>query len=469
MGAWMLYALAPGVALCCAAMLAEQAARQRRWASRWIWLAAMVGSIVLPALGPAIPGLAPFRLPALASVASPATVSVAAPVAIIAHAHYPGLARVLWAALSIATLLVVLGGAGLVRHRARGWRRTIIDGSETFVAPETGPAVFGWWRPRIVLPAWLAEIPSRQRALAIAHEQSHLDARDPQWLGAALVLLAIMPWNPSLWWQLRRLRHAIEVDCDARVLGDGHDVLDYGEALLALCLRRSQRYGLMAATDSSQSILERRIRIMSSQPNHWSRLTAGVLVCLSLGAAAVAAELAPTAATSPAQSASNQSTNLAPPAPPAPRASRDVRSLPAPRAPHAPRTLSSFPAPPAPPAPPPRMPALTALAPLPPVPPFAAVAPVAAADADEDSASDELEAANEEAENAIERAAELKSDAEEAERDAQEAMRDAQEQRAQAENAKHEAEAAANEANARKQEAEAKAAARAAKSSRGVN
>ena len=26
MGAWMLYALAPGVALCCAAMLAEQAA-----------------------------------------------------------------------------------------------------------------------------------------------------------------------------------------------------------------------------------------------------------------------------------------------------------------------------------------------------------------------------------------------------------------------------------------------------------
>ena len=462
MGAWMLYALAPGVALCCAAMLAEQAARQWRWPSRWIWLVAMVGSILLPALGPAYPELAPFRLPSPAPVVSPAAISVSAPVEVMAQAQYPALARVLWVALSIATLAVVLAGAGLVRHRAREWRRTIIDGREAFVAPETGPAVFGWWRPRIVLPAWLAEIPSRQRALAIAHEQSHLDARDPQLLGTALVLLAIMPWNPSVWWQLRRLRHAIEVDCDARVLRGGHDVLDYGEALLALGLRRSQRYGLMEASDSSQSLLERRIRIMSSQPNHWSRVTAGVLACLALCAAAVAAELAPAAATRSTPSASNQSTDNV--APLAPKASRDVRSLPAPRAPHAPRTLSSLPALPAPLAPHPPLPALAALAPRPPAPPMAALPPVAAVDADEDSALDEVAAAKVEAEEASERAAELKSDAEEAERDAQEAMRDAQEQQAQAEDAKREAEAAANEANARKQEAEAKAAARAAKS-----
>jgi beta-lactamase regulating signal transducer with metallopeptidase domain len=462
MGAWMLYALAPGVALCCAAMLAEQAARQRRWPSRWIWLVAMLGSMLLPALGPAYPELAPFHLPAPAPVSSRAAISVTAPVAVVAQAHYPALARVLWVILSIATLAVVLAGAALLRHRARDWRRTIIDGSETFVAPETGPAVFGWWRPRIVLPAWLAGIPSRQRALAVAHEQSHLDARDPQLLGAALVLLAVMPWNPSVWWQLRRLRHAIEVDCDARVLRGGHDVLDYGEALLALGLRRSRRYGLMAATDSSQSLLERRIRIMSSQPNHWSRVTAGALACLALCAAAVAAELAPAAASSPAPSASNQSADNV--APLAPRALRDVPPLPAPRAPHAPRALSAVAALPAPIAPHPPLPALAALAPPPPTPPVAAIAPAVPEDAEENSASDEVEAAKMEAVEASERAAELKNDAEEAERAAQEAMRDAQEQQAQAEEAKREAEAAANEANARKQEAEAKAAAQAAKS-----
>ena len=434
MGTWMLYALAPGVALCCAAMLAEQAARQRRWPSRWIWLVAMLGSMLLPALGPAYPELAPFHLQAPAPVSSRAAISVTAPVAVVAQAHYPALARVLWVILSIATLAVVLAGAALLRHRARDWRRTIIDGSETFVAPETGPAVFGWWRPRIVLPAWLAGIPSRQRALAVAHEQSHLDARDPQLLGAALVLLAVMPWNPSVWWQLRRLRNAIEVDCDARVLRGGYDVLDYGEALLALGLRRSRRYGLIAATDSSQSLLERRIRIMSSQPNHWSRVTAGALACLALCAAAVAAELAPAAESSPAPSASNQSADNV--APLAPRALPDVRPLPA----------------------------LAALAPPPPSPPVAAIAPAVPEDAEENSASDEVEAAKMEAVEASERAAELKNDAEEAERAAQEAMRDAQEQQAQAEDAKREAEAAANEANARKQEAEAKAAAQAAKS-----
>ena len=465
MGTWMLYALVPGVALCCAAMLAEQAARQRRWPSRWIWFVAMMASILLPALGPAFPELAPLRLPAFVPLVPQVAHSPTAPVVVMAHAQYPSLARVLWVALSIATLVVVLAGAGLVRCRARGWRRTIIDGSEAYIAPETGPAVFGWWRPRIVVPAWLAEIPSRQRALAIAHEQSHLDAHDPQLLGVALVLLAIMPWNPSLWWQLRRLRHAIEVDCDARVLRGGHDVLDYGEALLALGLRRSQRYGLMAATDSSQSLLERRIRIMSSQPNHWSRVSAGLLAGLAVCAAAVAAELAPAATTGSTPSASNQSADNI--APPAPIASREQRSLPVARAPHAPRTLASLPVLPAPIAPHPTPPALAALAaaaPHPPAPPVAANPPVAAVDADEDSAMDELEAAKAQAEEARERAEELKNDAEEAERGAQEAMRDAQEQQAQAEDAKREAEAAMNEANARKQEADAKAAARASKS-----
>ena len=33
--------------------------------------------------------------------------------------------------------------------------------------------------------------------------------------------VVLMPWNLPLWWQWRRLRFAIEVDCDARVLASG--------------------------------------------------------------------------------------------------------------------------------------------------------------------------------------------------------------------------------------------------------
>ena len=52
----------------------------------------------------------------------------------------------------------------------------------------------------------------------MAHERSHLDAGDPRLIALAVTLLVLMPWNPLLWWQFRRLRRAIEVDCDTRVL-----------------------------------------------------------------------------------------------------------------------------------------------------------------------------------------------------------------------------------------------------------
>jgi beta-lactamase regulating signal transducer with metallopeptidase domain len=482
MATWMLFALAPGLALCCAALLAEQAVRQRRWPSRVIWLVAMAGSILLPTLGPAIPQLAPFHLPLTAPVGALDAQEVAPAVAhgvASAHPQAAAWARALWIALSLATATSLAACALLVRHRARHWRRVIIDGRETLIAPKSGPAVFGWWRPRIVLPSWLASAPSRQRQLALAHEQSHLDAHDPQLLGVALALLAIMPWNLSLWWQLRRMRHAIEVDCDTRVLRQGHDVLDYGEALLALGLRRSQHYGLMSASDSSNSLLERRIRIMSSQPNHWSRLTAGTLLGLSLCAVALAAELAParaatTAASPPVAAPADLVAPPAPLSPPAKRSSRDLPAALAPPAPPAPHASPALPALPAPPAPPPRLPALAAIAPMPPLPPVAAAGSRASVDSedeseDEGSASDAVDEAKAEAEEAAERATELKGDAEEAEKAAQEAKRDAEEQQAQAEDAKREAEAAAREANARKQAAEAAAAAHAAQTSSRVN
>jgi len=234
MAAWMVMALAPGLALCCAAVLAERAAQQRRWASRWIWLGAMAASILLPMLGPAIPELAPLRLPA----ASPGWLAGTAPIPphldVAVRPHGTLLAGGVWISLSVATMLLLTFAAVLLQLRARAWRRLSLGGSEVYVAPDAGPAVFGWWRPRIVLPAWLVDAPGCQRELAIAHEQSHLMARDPQLLGLAIAMTVLMPWNLALWWQLRRLRDAIEVDCDARVLRRGCDLVDYGETLLAL-------------------------------------------------------------------------------------------------------------------------------------------------------------------------------------------------------------------------------------------
>ena len=54
--------------------------------------------------------------------------------------------------------------------------------------------------------------------------------------GLAAVLL---PWNLPVWWQLRRLRLAIEVDCDARVVRRGGDLRQYASLLIEVGRRRA--------------------------------------------------------------------------------------------------------------------------------------------------------------------------------------------------------------------------------------
>ena len=135
-------------------------------------------------------------------------------------------------------------------------------------------------------------LPTHQTAV-IAHEQSHLDARDPQLFTFALALLVFMPWNLPLWWQLRRLRYAIEVDCDARVLAGGLDPAHYGETLITVGERQSAYIGAVAAMSESRSFLEERIRIMISKPVKWRRAGIAALAGVSLALTALAAQVSP--------------------------------------------------------------------------------------------------------------------------------------------------------------------------------
>jgi hypothetical protein len=468
--AWAACALAVSLALGIAALLAEQACRLRGLPTRGCWLAAMALSLLLPLAAPLVPApglprladlarvpglqqfaqpLAAIALPARAQAAPAAAREGAPPVA--RDARLAAVLRVLAAALSAGMLCSLVLASIRLQRRARGWRRTRIAGLDVLLAPSAGPAVFGWWRPRVVLPEWLGRQATRARSLALAHERSHLQALDPQLLAACLLLLAAMPWCLPMWWQLRRLRCAIEVDCDRRVLRAGGDLVDYCETLIALGQHGGAQRGLMAAVPGPQSLLERRIRIMSARPFPWSRSAAVAFTALAVAAATCAVAVA---------------TELAPPVPAAPKAPRAAIAPVAPMAPRA-AVAALAPLPPAPGAP-------TAALPAPPAPP-AMLAGTRKHAAEGSDAQDEgtpeqqaLENAKREAEEAQERADEAKADAEEAERDAleakrdaeqqaedaQQAKRDAEQQAAAAQDAKRAAEAAAAEAAARKQDAE---------------
>ena len=123
-------------------------------------------------------------------------------------------------------------------YRRRNWTRGRVCETDAYFARDIGPAVVGLLKPMIVLPNWFHSLPRTHQNAVVLHERAHIAARDPQLVLLAFLVTAAMPWNPILWWQFARLRRAIELDCDERVLR-AFDERDYGEALIAVAERRS--------------------------------------------------------------------------------------------------------------------------------------------------------------------------------------------------------------------------------------
>jgi bla regulator protein blaR1 len=303
---WMAYVLLVSALLSAGAYAAERAFRARKRSTRWIWAVAIAASVAIPLvvssvtveiprIGSAAPA-APMVIP-LRSVMSPAL----APGQWVsdiggAEASLPRADSFLlnaWPYTSGALIAGLFVSCVLLAIRRRRWRTAELLGARVYVAQGLGPAVVGFLSPRIVMPPWVLDSPRATQAMVLAHEQQHIAARDPQLLAAALLVLVIMPWNLPLWWQLRRLRHAIEVDCDGRVLAQGGDAVTYGECLLDVGTRLSSSPAAVAAMSESRSLLEQRIRIMMTVPQSWRRASMLAALASSVAFVAVAAQVSP--------------------------------------------------------------------------------------------------------------------------------------------------------------------------------
>jgi beta-lactamase regulating signal transducer with metallopeptidase domain len=288
---WIACAAVFGLLAALAAHLAERALPPSA-ARRHIWSVALALSVAVPALALAAPGLWSFA-PRLVSV--PAAVSLAEmPVTFAGDvgAALPAaqststgwsMALVLglvWALLS-ALFLAVYTAVWLRFIGAAGeWRPHRIGDQRVRIATRTGPAVFGLRRPTIVLPEWVLQADAAVQRMIMLHELEHARARDHVLLGLAPLALVLMPWNLPIWWQVHRLRLAVEVDCDRRVLRHGVALRDYGSLLIDIAQRSAPMPAALAALAEPRSILERRILAMSN------RTTPRVRSRIALGAAA---------------------------------------------------------------------------------------------------------------------------------------------------------------------------------------
>ena len=311
--AWMIYVLVVSLLLGLAALAFEHSARLRRKPTRWPWGASMIGALLLPLTissvslqipsmtGAGDPAIMPGKIVVLremtAGELSPSAWLAAGAGEFSASPALDPLLQAAWLAASAALLLRVAAGSAQLFRRRRRWERGSMAGVPVYISEETGPAVAGLLHPHIVVPRWLTEAAAGEQQLVIAHEHAHLAAHDAQLLALALGLLVCMPWNLPLWWQLRRLRFAIEIDCDARVLRRGHDVRQYGEVLIAVGARQSANIAVVAAMSesrsSSKSLLERRIRNMLRARTKWAWATATMLACFGAVLVAGAAEVSP--------------------------------------------------------------------------------------------------------------------------------------------------------------------------------
>lgn len=304
---WMLYSIVVSLLIGLAALALERSARIRQRPARWLWATCMVASLAIP-LTPsnvsvqipetthadrAISSELPTPPPTTAIEPSRFTLPTIGTDQTLLSGTVSTLLDWTWRVASIALALVILASGAYLSWRRRRWDRGHMAGTAVYISEDCGPAVVGFLRPLIVVPRWLTKLSPDKQEIVIAHERSHLGACDTQLLTIAVCLLACMPWNPMLWWQLRRLRLAIEIDCDARVLSLGYPVARYSETLFAVGERQSASYAMTMARYGSKSFLEQRIHNMLRKRTRHARVWALALACLGLGLAVCAAEVAP--------------------------------------------------------------------------------------------------------------------------------------------------------------------------------
>lgn len=311
---WLVYALVTGSLVAAGASALDGLARARQWPTRWIWALAMLamltvvssiafvrndaGSVGLVETvrsagvigGPSQPSAIVSILRGARTVVEATLVTVVSSAAGRLPVALTAAAGVLWLVGVIAALTTLTFVHLRLRRARRRWPTAVLHGRRVRVAPTEGPAVVGVVRPEIVVPRWLLARDAEEQRLVLAHEEEHVRAGDHLLLGGACVAVALMPWQPAAWWALTRLRLAIELDCDARVLRRGVKARSYGEMLIDLAGQCSGfRVGATALADKT-SHLERRLLAMNPITKRFALVRGGALCAAAVLSLAAACE-----------------------------------------------------------------------------------------------------------------------------------------------------------------------------------
>ena len=139
-------------------------------------------------------------------------------------------AGLVWAVVAAAAILCSLILYFLTKsalHGAEHLRENIYTSDKVL-----SPAVYGIFRPRIILPG---NLPEKHLRYILLHERIHIRRRDNLWRVVAVVTVCVHWFNPLVWIFLRFLFTDMEMACDAGVLKkiENNEKRSYASALLA--------------------------------------------------------------------------------------------------------------------------------------------------------------------------------------------------------------------------------------------
>lgn len=299
--AWMVYALVVGGLVAGAGLALERLLRTHNLPTRWVWVAAVLLSVGWPLghWGWENRPTAPLPLPqAEAPPASPATRSApdflptpvtveVGPESVLRRLDGPLLVG--WALTTGLSALFLLALAWRTQRLRNSWQSARVGGEEILLSEDWGPAVVGLRRPRVVLPRWCQEVDEGTLRFVLDHELEHVRAGDLRLLLLVGIVPVLFPWHLPTWWQLARLRAAVEGDCDLRVLRrHPGQTRRYIDLLLQIGRRPALPRPLAAMLSEPYATLKRRIRIMTMPIPKRPWLTGSALAALTVVLGALA-------------------------------------------------------------------------------------------------------------------------------------------------------------------------------------
>ena len=300
---WMVYAALIGMLIAAGALALERLVSAAGRPRRFVWLVAMGLAVVVPLAGGLGKSPEPRVVPGVVATESsaPSKVGIASSQGFVPPLPLPAgrtaarTAALIWGAGTVAVLAALCAVLFGVARTRRRWARGRIDGGEVYLSRDFGPALVGIAAPRVVIPRWVLELDAASRAAILRHEREHARARDHLALLCGGLAAVAFPWSPAIWWMCRRLRAAVEMDCDQRVIAGGIGAADYGAVLLQAGSRSQGRWGLAPTMGQPRSLLERRLKTMSEKRKKVKAAHGALLGAATLAALGVACDVtAPT-------------------------------------------------------------------------------------------------------------------------------------------------------------------------------